>query len=103
MKKKEYIPTKATDESGITRLVLLPEGETDAKMGIPVSLDLSPLFGHMPPEFQKALYDALHANGLVVAKDYFKPGSDQRFKAAMLSVIRHDFLSVQSLAKTEKS
>lgn len=90
-----------TDREGVPHRVLLPEGDTDISAGIPVSLDLSPLYGHMPASFQAELYQALHAQGLVEPEDYHKPGADQRFKAAMLSVIRHDFLSVQQLIQQE--
>lgn len=94
--RKQYL-----DQTGISRVVLLPEGEKDVKTGIPVSLDLSPLFGHMPDEFQRSLYEALHAKGLVDAADYFKPGAAERFRSALLSVVKHDFFSVQTLAKEE--
>jgi hypothetical protein len=87
------------DALGIPRRVLVPEGETDLKMGIPLSLDLSPIFGHMPPAFQRDLYAALHAQGLVEAKDYFVRGAAERFRAAMFTVIAHDFTNVQTLAK----
>lgn len=90
-----------TDPLGIPRTVLLPKGETDVKAGIPVSLDLSPLFGHMPDQFQRELYAALEAQGLVEPADYFKKGAAERFRAAMFTVIKHDFLNVQSLAKEE--
>lgn len=107
-KPKPAIPTappivrhQYTDPIGIPRTVLLPKGETDVKAGIPVSLDLSPLFGHMPDTFQRELYTALHAKGLVEASDYFKPGAAERFRAAMFSVIKHDFFNVQTLAKEE--
>lgn len=90
-----------TDPAGIPSRVLVPEGETDLSTGIPVSLDLSPLYPHMPPEWLRALYEALHAQGLVEAPDFFKPGADQRAKAALLSVIRSDFLNMQAIAKQE--
>lgn len=87
--------------SGIPRTVLVPEGETDLSTGIPVSLDLSPLYPHMPDSFLRELTSALHAVGLVKAVDYFKPEAGPNFRAAMLSVIRHDFSNVQALAKEE--
>lgn len=90
-----------TDPSGISRVVLLPQGETDVKAGIPVSLDLSSLFGHMPDLFQRELYAALHAQGLVEAADYYKKGAAERFRAAMFTVIKHDFLNCQAIAKEE--
>ena len=94
--KRDYI-----DPDGIPRRVLIPEGETDNQMGIPVSLELSDLFGHMPVEFQRSLYEALHAQGLVEPQDFFQRGAAERFRAALLSVIKHDFLSVQTVAKQE--
>lgn len=94
--RRDYI-----DLDGIPRRVLIPESETDNAMGIPVSLELSDLFGHMPVPFQQSLYEALHAQGLVEASDFFLPDAGKRFRAAMLSVIKHDFLSVQTIAKEE--
>lgn len=90
-----------TDLSGISRVVLLPQGDQDVAAGIPVSLDLSSLFGHMPDLFQRELYAALHAQGLVDAADYFKKGAAERFRAAMFTVIKHDFLNCQAIAKEE--
>lgn len=96
---KPIIKADFTDEQGIPQRVLIPEGETDMRTGIPLSLDLSPLFGHMPTNFQRDLYQALHDQGLVEPKDFFQPGAGERFRAAMLSVIRHDFMSTQTLAQ----
>ncbi|HSS97106.1 MAG TPA: hypothetical protein VLK33_08750, partial [Terriglobales bacterium] len=53
-----------TNDLGIPQVVLVPPGETDLKTGIPLSFDLSPLYGHMPAEFQRELYAALHAQKL---------------------------------------
>lgn len=89
------------DGSGIPRVVLVPPGEKDLKTGIPVSFDLSPLYGHMPAEFQRELYKALHAQGLVEPADYFKPGAAERYQRALRDVLKHDFLSIQTLANEE--
>lgn len=89
------------DDSGIPRVVLVPEGETDFKTGIPLSMDLTKLYGHMPSSFQTELYKALHAQGLVEPADYFKPGASERYQRAMRDVVKHDFLSIQALAKEE--
>lgn len=97
----EFVKKDFTDSEGIPQRVLVPPDETDLQTGIPVSLNLSALYGHMPAEFQRELYQSLHAQGLVEAADYFKPGASDRFRAAMLTVIRHDFLSVQTLAMEE--
>ncbi len=96
---KPIIKRDFTDEQGIPQRVLVPESETDWRTGIPLSLDLSPLFGHMPTDFQRELYQSLRDQGLVEPKDYFQPGAGERFRAAMLSVIRHDFSNAQALAQ----
>lgn len=88
-----------TSDQGIPLVVLLPEGETDATLGIPVSLDLSTLYPHMPAAFVQALTRELHTRGLIEPCDYFKAGAAESYRAALLSVIRHDFLSAQTLAK----
>lgn len=87
-------------DTGIPRVVFIPEGE-DPKMGIPASLDLSELFGHMPQSFQAAFYEALHAQGLIEPADYFKRDSADRYARALRSVLKHDFLSVQAIAQKE--
>jgi hypothetical protein len=90
-----------TNDLGIPQVVLVPPGETDLTTGIPVSLDLTPLYGGLSEDFQQRLYKALHARGLVEPVDYFKSGAAERFRAAMLSAIKQDFYSVQALAKQE--
>jgi len=102
MKKRQNLVEKTyTTNDGLPAVVLIPDDETDLDTGIPVSLDLTALYVHMPIDFQQRLYTALHAQGLVKAKDYFAAGAADRFKAALLSVIRHDFLSAQKIAKQE--
>lgn len=90
---------KTTNNTGVSQVVLLPDGETDATLGIPVSLDLSTLYPHMPPEFVQILTRELHTRGLIEPCDYLKPGAAELYRAALLSVIRHDFLSIQTIAK----
>lgn len=90
-----------TDEQNIPRVVMLPEGETDPTLGIPASLDLTPLYGHLPAEFQARLYQGLHARGLIEPADYLKPRAAEAFRSAMLSAIKHDFMSVLALAQEE--
>lgn len=96
-----YERTTVKDDSGISRVVLIPPGEADASTGIPISLDLSPLFGHMPPAFQRDFYKALHDQGLIEPADFFKPGAAELYRRALFTVIKHDFLNVQALAKQE--
>lgn len=93
--------TSFTNDLGYPQVVFIPEGEKDLKAGIPISLDLTPLFGHMPESFQRELYKALHAQGLIEPVDFFKAGAADRYRRALLTVIKHDFLSIQSLAKEE--
>ena len=93
---KSYI-----DASGLPSRVLVPEGTTDLSIGIPVSLDISGLYSHMPSDFVVDFTTALHAQGLVKPADYFQPGASDRYRAALLMVIRHDFLNIQALAKQE--
>lgn len=97
----KFTKTTYHDELDIPRVVMLPPGETDPTMGIPSSLDLTPLYGHLPADFQRRLYTALHARGLVEPADYVKPGAADRFRSAMLSAIKHDFTSVLQLAHEE--
>jgi len=89
---------KTTNGLGVPQVVLIPDGE-DAALGIPLSLDLSTLYPHMPPAFVSALTGELHTRGLIEPCDYLKPGAAELYRAALLSVIKHDFLSVQTLAK----
>lgn len=98
---KQFERKTYQDGSGISRTVLVPTGEADLKRGIPLSLDLSSLYGHMPDEFQRTLYEALHAQGLIEPTDYFKPGAAERYQRAIRTVIKHDFLDIQTLAHEE--
>ena len=93
---KDYV-----DAAGVPTRVLVPEGSTDYSAGIPVSLDISGLYDHMPPEFVVQFTKALHAQGLVKPADYFEPGASDRYRSALLMVIRSDFLNIQALAKQE--
>jgi len=99
--KPTFTKTTYNDEHNIPRVVMLPRGETDPTLGIPASLDLTPLYGHLSAEFQARLYAGLHARGLVEPKDYLKSGAAEAFRAAMLSAIKHDFTSVLSLVQEE--
>lgn len=93
--KQDYI-----DAQGIPRRVLIPEGE-DPAQGIPISLDLDDLYGHLPTEFRRRLYEEFHAQGLVEACDFLRPEAGNRFRAAMLSLIKHDWLSVTAIAREQ--
>lgn len=103
-KKRSKTPTverKFTDDRGVQSVVLVPEGSENLAAGIPLSLDISSLFKHMPDEFVVSFTQALHEQGLIKPIDFFQPGAAERYKAAFLMIVRHDFLSVQALAKNE--
>src|ERR1041385_6969138 len=100
-RKQPTVEKSYVDASGIPMRVLVPEGTTDLSVGIPVSLDISELYEHMPPSFVVDLTKALHTVGLVKAQDYFQPGASDKYKQALLMVIRSDFLTLQAKAKTE--
>jgi len=89
------------DPTGVPVRVLVPEGFTDLNAGIPVSLDVSQLYTHMPHDFVVEFTAALHVQGLVKPEDYFKPGASDKYKQALLMVIRNDFLTLQAKAKEE--
>lgn len=96
-----YKKVNFINDLGHPQVVLVPQAETDPRKGIPLSLDLSPLFGHMPDAFQQTLYKALHAQGLIEPADFFKSGASERYQRALRDVLKHDFLSIQALAKEE--
>jgi len=89
------------DASGIPTRVLVPEGATDLSAGIPVSLDISSAYAHMPNEWVREFTKALHVQHLVTPQDFFRKGASDSYKAALLMVIRSDFLTLQALAKVE--
>lgn len=95
----------AKSDSKIIRIIAAAKAEPVEQ---PVEADAAPdepqftlasLYEHMPPGFLERLTQALHARGLVEPGDYFKAGASERFRSAVLSVIRHDFSSAQALAK----
>lgn len=100
-RKMPSVEKNYVDASGIPQRVLVPEDATDLSAGIPVSLDISRLYSHMPREFVVEFTKALHEQHLVTPQDYFSIGASDRYKAALLMVIRSDFLSIQALAKEE--
>lgn len=67
--------------------------------GIPVHLDLDPLYGHLPLEFRQRLYQALWTRGLIEPRDYLQPGAAERYMAALRAVVKEDALSAIALAK----
>lgn len=93
-----------TDEHGIHRRVLLPKDfDGDPAEGIPVSLDLTHLYPHMPPDFHAWLTEELWARGLVEPKDFLTPAAPELIRAALFGAVRQDTLSIMALAKEQQS
>jgi len=76
----------------------VPKSKAKPKATEDTPFELTKLYTHMPPEFSEALHEQLRARGLVNPADYFKPGAGDLYRAAILSVIKHDFLNAQSEA-----
>lgn len=98
MTKRKLIVTEAVNDAGLPGVFLSPEG-IDPSEGIPIHLDLTPLYGHLPDDWQQQLYAALWARGLRLPADYLQPDAANRFKSALLHVIKHHFDAVQHLAR----
>ncbi len=94
-----HIKTDYTDAAGFQRRVLIPDDGSDPAEGIPLSFDFEALYAHMPISFVLALSRACWARGLIEPCDFMKSGADKLFRSAMLSVIKHDFLNVQTTAQ----
>lgn len=90
-----------TDKEGIKRRCLIPDGITDYREGIPVSLAVDSLYLHCSLEFRRALVDELWARGLVEPCDFKRPGAAELITAALRSAIKHDALNIISLASEE--
>lgn len=92
--------TKVTtvDKEGLPIVVLVPGG-IPVEEGIPISLPLNLIFGSLPVDFRKRLYNALWDRGLVEPSDYLKPEASSLYKAAILSIIRTDFYDLVRLAQ----
>lgn len=89
-----------SDERGIPRRVLLPDNDTgNPKRGIPFSLNVDNLYPHMPVEFLQRLYPALWLRGIVTAEDALKPGAGALIAAAIMSIVQHDALTIQAVAR----
>jgi hypothetical protein len=86
---------------GLPQRSLIPayENGIDPSEGIPLHLDLDPLYGHLPLEFRQRLYQAIHAHGLIEPQDFLRPGAAEKYMAALRSVIKQDALSAIALAK----
>jgi hypothetical protein len=89
-----------TDKDGLRQRALVPNNGVDPGEGVPLSLPIRDLYGHMPLEFQVRLSDALFNRGLVEPRDFLRPGAAELTRNAILDVCKHDALSIISLAKS---
>lgn len=92
------VPIDYRDEFGIMRRVLLPAGASPQE-GIPISLPVDELYGHMPIEFRQRLMEALWARELVEPRDFLRAGAAELIRSAWLSVVKYDVMDIQNLAK----
>lgn len=104
MKKRNDMPVQKVDyqdAEGLPRRSLLPTEANgiDPDEGIPLHLDLDPLYGHLPLSFRQRLYKAIWEHGLVEPCDYLQPGAAEKYMAALRSVIKQDALNAIALAK----
>ncbi len=92
-----------TDGNGLPRRVLLPDnGMTySPEEGIPLDLydDLDDLYKHMPDEFKANLIRELWARDLIEPADFMQASAPDRYRQAMLMVIKYDAMNAISLAK----
>jgi hypothetical protein len=90
-----------TSAEGLPQRSLIPDDASgiDPSEGIPLHLDLDPLYGHLPLEFRQRLYQAIWAHGLVEPCDYLQPGAAEKFMAALRSIVKRDALDAAKLAK----
>ncbi len=93
------------DATGIPRRVLVPSEANgiDPSEGIPLSIDLSELYGHMPAAFQKRLYDNLFAQGLIEPADYLQPSAPERIRAALLATVKYDVMDILTAANHQNA
>jgi hypothetical protein len=99
----ELKPVDYRDENGVMRRVLLPADSDryDPEEGVPLDLygDLDELYQDAPPVFRYNLYQMLYDRGLIEPADFLAPGALDIYRQVILSIIKHDGLSAQALAK----
>lgn len=97
--KQDYV-----DERGRKARVLVPDdGSTPPSEGIPISLDLSVVYGDAPDSFIVRLTDECWARGLIEPSDFLVAGAAERIRSALFGALRYDPLSIQTFAKDQKS
>lgn len=88
------------DKHKIKRRVQVPDtGAVNLEEGIPISLHLDELFPEAPIEFRRELINQLWDMGFIVPNDFLQPGAADRIRAVLLSVVKHDAMSIQAYAR----
>lgn len=84
-------PIDTTDNAGRKKRVLIPDGApiSHADMGIPVSIDLTPLFPDNPA-FAEKLQKALWERGLIEPNDFKQGSCEALVRSALQSVLKRD-------------
>ncbi len=88
-------PVDTIDQSGRKKRVLIPDDAPDehADMGIPVSIDLIPLYPDNPA-FAHALEKALWERGLITPENFTQGGCESLVRSALQSVLKNDIYDI---------
>lgn len=87
-------------KDGIMRRVQIPDsGAVNLDEGIPISLHVDDLYPHTSIDFRRELVNQLWDMGLIEPKNFLQPGATEKIRAVLLSIIKHDALSIVSFAK----
>lgn len=87
------------DDHGIKRRVIVP-ADVDPSEGIRLSCDIDRLYEDAPKDFVIRLVNELWAVGLVTKDDFAKPGAADRIRAALLSAVKHDTVSIMNFTRS---
>lgn len=93
------------DEHGSQRRVFVPDnGYAAPEEGIPADMygQLDRLYADATPDFRRRLYDALWRRGLIEPVDFLQKDTADKYRAAMLEVLRFDALNAIAIAKESK-
>lgn len=88
-------PIDTTDKDGKRKRVLIPDDAppSHADMGIPVSIDLTPLFPDNPA-FAEKLRTALWERGLIEPNDFKQGSCEALVRSALQSVLKRDIFDI---------
>lgn len=93
------------DSDDIKRRVRLPSRDVEPSEGIPLSLDVDriPAYQACPLAFRKRLVDELWARGLVEPKDFIGLDKAEKIRAALLSTVKADTMTIITFAQENTS